>query len=108
MRLIDADLTRDEVSQYITTWKCKDCLKGGGEQFVMAVDDIAYLPTVDAEPVKHARWVKTGRTNGYGDTEYKCLNCQSVIYVPDDSMIVREKYCFNCGCKMTLKDGESK
>lgn len=72
---------------------------------VIAATDCAECKK-DAEPVKHARWVKTGRTNGYGETEYKCSNCQASIYVPDGSLIAREKYCFNCGCKMTLKDGE--
>ena len=49
-----------------------------------------------------AKWIKTGRTNGYDETEYKCSNCQASIYVPDGSLIAREKYCYNCGAEITV------
>lgn len=100
MRLIDADALKASIEE-------KDRYNLGGTNRIIVCGMLDDAPTIDAEPVKHARWVKTGRTNGYGDTEYKCLNCQSVIYVPDDCMIVGEKHCFNCGCKMALKDGEN-
>ena len=93
MGLIDADLTRDEVSQYITTWKCKDCLKGGGEQFVMAVDDIAYLPIVDAEPVKHGHWIIID------DVEKFLAKCSECGRVEDTRLIKDYPYC-HCGAKM--------
>ena len=49
-----------------------------------------------------AKWIKTGRTNGYDETEYKCSNCQVSIYVPNGSLIAREKYCYNCGAEITV------
>ena len=49
-----------------------------------------------------AKWIKTGRTNGYDETEYKCSNCQASIYVPNGSLIAREKYCYNCGAEITV------
>lgn len=45
-RLIDADM---DVNDYIETWDC-NCITGGS-QTVMAVDDLSYLPTIDAVPV---------------------------------------------------------
>lgn len=44
-RYIDADV---EVSKYVTVWDC-DCSEFG-EQTVMAVDDLHYLPTADVAP----------------------------------------------------------
>jgi hypothetical protein len=44
-RYIDADV---EVSKYVTVWDC-DC-SDFGEQTVMAVDDLHYLPTADVAP----------------------------------------------------------
>jgi hypothetical protein len=44
-RYIDADV---EVSKYVTVWDC-DCSEFG-EQTVMAVDDLHYLPTADVVP----------------------------------------------------------
>lgn len=46
MRLIDADI---DVNDYVETWDC-NCITGG-IQTVMAVDDLSYLPTIDAVPV---------------------------------------------------------
>lgn len=51
MRLIDAD---QDVSHYIETWDCHDC-NGNGRQRVMAVDDLQYLPAIDAVPVVRCR-----------------------------------------------------
>jgi hypothetical protein len=49
-RYIDADV---EVSKYVTVWDC-DCSEFG-EQTVMAVDDLHYLPTADVAP--RAEWI---------------------------------------------------
>ncbi len=55
-----------------------------------------------------AKWIKTERVNGYDEAEYKCSNCKASIYVPDDSLIARERYCYNCGAEMTeVKDNET-
>lgn len=103
MRLINANLTRDEVSRYITTWKCKDCLKDGGEQLVMAVDDIAYLPIIDAKPIVHAHWIeKTEWYHGIGRIHCTCSNCgYTVDYKPGSRGDGRGgKFCDDCGAKM--------
>ena len=66
---------------------------------------IDYQPTIDAEPVKHGRWLSytgthyTGKENEYGDPEYKehifyvCSNCRR-------KTVVREHFCPNCGARM--------
>lgn len=50
--------------------------------------------TVD--PVKHGRWVDTGRADYYLNKEYRCSCCNSVDYMSSP-------YCYNCGARM---DGE--
>ena len=60
---------------------------------------------VEAEPVRHGRWLSytgthyTGKENEYGDPEYKehiffvCSNCRR-------KTVVRENFCPNCGARM--------
>lgn len=69
MRLIDTDI---DVSKYITTWKC-DCSEYG-KQYVMAIDDLRYLPTVDL-PVRHGKWVHDGQRYEGGVDWYHCSVC---------------------------------
>ena len=61
----------------------------------------SYSSTSSSNKIQ-AKWIKTGRTNGYDETEYKCSNCQASIYVPDGSLIAKEKYCYNCGAEITV------
>lgn len=42
------------LNDYATTWKC-DCSQHG-EQIVMAIDDLNYLPTADVQEDRHAQW----------------------------------------------------
>ena len=81
MRLIDVDI---DVNDYVETWDC-NCITGG-IQTVMAVDDLSYLPTVDAVPVVHGKWDRT-------TSDYECSNCQ----YPMDYIT---PYCPNCGARM--------
>lgn len=54
----------------------------------------------DAEPVRHGKWIHTGRLNIYGGTELECDQCHDKVMVqhPED-----EWFCRHCGAKM---DGE--
>ena len=52
MKLIDPKMSLDTIKSYIEVWDCDGCLTDGGTQHnVMAVDDLQYLPTIEAEPV---------------------------------------------------------
>lgn len=62
-------------------------------------------PTIDAEPVKHGRWV--GSADGYADGElvYDMWECSECGYDADGADEKPDwNYCPNCGAKM---DGES-
>lgn len=90
MRLIDPKMSIDTIKSYIEVWDCKGCLPYGETQHnVMAVDDLEYLPTIEAEPVRHGRWVQ--RRNG----EYHCTNCGR-----EEKFIFQKNYCPMCGARM--------
>ena len=54
--------------------------------------------TVD--PVKHGRWVDTGRADYYLNKEYRCSCCNSVDYMSSP-------YCYNCGARMDSEQNVS-
>ena len=60
------------------------------------------LPTVDAEPVRHGKWLCT-------DDLYEIAYCSECKYDADEPwglVIERLKYCPNCGAKMGAKRKE--
>ena len=91
MRIIDADYVKSKLN--------KSALGGHLHYYVCGVIDDA--PTIDAEPVKHARWVWDSNAPHREHGAYKCSNCGC-------HSDFEENYCYNCGYKMDLKDGETK
>jgi len=98
MRLIDADkLLRDTVyntmrAPYITK------------------RDVEEAPTVDAEPVRHGRWIEAqipANTTGHGGVGqdkkkgWLCSNCRCAF---DAKLLWCDHYCPNCGAEM---DGDT-
>ena len=65
------------------------------------MDAIWNAPTVDAEPVRHGRWI----LHRLGDEYFKCSVCgyQQKAY----AMSLHFKYCTNCGAKMDGGDGNA-
>lgn len=62
-------------------------------------DDLRQMPTIDAVPVKHGKWVEHGEPNSSGEYEKwfdKCSVCGEVG-------LCEYRYCPNCGAQM---DGE--
>ena len=96
MRLIDADALKDRFKLRID-WLKKDvhdeCSKGlfwGAETDVDLIDE---MPTVDAEPVRHAKVVTvTGR---YHMMHQECSYCGGELRWKEYPI-----YCPNCGAKM--------
>lgn len=106
MRLIDPKMSLDTIKSYIEVWDCKGCLPYGETQHnVMAVDDLQYLPTIEAEPVRHGRWKGwttskfTGKYKDYDEPEFKdyiyytCSECYR-------KSAIQELYCPQCGARM--------
>ena len=65
-----------------------------------AIDALYALPSAEAEPVKHGRWIPV--TNGRGG--FECSICHSYAPSYQDGVEWLSLYCPNCGAKMDLKE----
>lgn len=77
------------------------------EKRKIITDLVNGIPTVDATPVVHGRWVKmTGMMPPEYHGHYECSECQWHVKGLRNSWTREEEmnYCPNCGAKM---DGES-
>lgn len=94
MRLIDADEYRKRIDHYPPD--IRDIAK----------KELRYVKTIDAEPVKHGRWIKQKYEDTDGSTIYgwECSVCgEGVVWRTDDDLNI-EKFCYNCGTKMDLEE----
>lgn len=88
MRLIDAD----KLKAHYAWWE------GGTREMTMGeakkdFDTIIDLqPTIEAEPIKHGRWID----RGYMKVGFNCSVCGAYV------ISGKENYCPNCGAKMDL------
>lgn len=69
-----------------------------GGNLVVYKDDIENAPTIEAEPVRHGRWIKKQEKDTFAGYlySYKCSECGRIEKC-------KEPYC-NCGAKM---DGDT-
>ena len=100
MRLIDADAI-PYTMLYKESW-----LKGTGVEeqgvFKSAIDA---MPTIEAEPIKHGRWIKErvhNLHNGEKRNARECSECGAIYFVYDMANAIGEvpRYCPNCGARM--------
>ena len=91
-RLIDADALKYEPlpkgDRNYRTYNLDDAYDDGYDD---AFTDIRNAPTIDAEPVRHGKWIEKC-TGGWHF--YRCSECG---YVEWDTLT---KYCPNCGARM--------
>lgn len=77
---------------------------GEANEAVVTVAEINNAPTIEAEPVKHGRWVEAVRwirTDGHKKSLRwkRCSNCGFRVKPK-----FAKNYCPNCGAKMDLED----
>lgn len=89
MRLIDA-------------WKLCEYANNLKDKQVDA-NDIMRFPTVDAEPIRHGRWVKNDEYSDEieGHIIYECSECGELY---DWFDVPEHRYCRHCGAKMDLPE----
>lgn len=88
MRLIDAD-----------SLETHEIYEGEWVRVVYA-DDIDNAPTIDAEPVRHGRWIER---KSYPGVACYCSECNYKNYgrpYQNTYFIVPYNFCPNCGAKM--------
>lgn len=89
-RLIDADEFMKEIRKWL----------GNETDFRSLQEVIAGMPTIEAEPVKHGKWVIAKDKDGFAMWD-ACSSCgHGLHYVCEGK---RFPYCPNCGARM---DGE--
>lgn len=102
MRLIDADALEDVLVNH-GFYYCNesDYSDGVAWGFLLARDDVRETPTIDAEPIRHGKWILTNKPNIYGGTTIKCSVCgyEGVIAHIED-----HHYCWVCGAKMEIEN----
>ena len=97
-RLIDADEVRKKAFVDQET----------GEILVY-LEDIDNVPTIEAEPVKHGKWLCEWDSR-MGTTEVTCSVCKTsreligcYVGIHGEHLYDKDNYCPNCGARM---DGE--
>lgn len=100
-RLIDADALREHMyhEAFETDSGLQKWDSGLWIRYKMFEDILNTEITIDAEPVRHGRWIKNER---YSDeierhTVYECSECGELCYWFDVS---EHKYCRHCGARM--------
>jgi hypothetical protein len=87
-RYIDADAI-DKMYVPIAPVLCGDDVH---YEWVAFVEDINELPTVDAEPVRHGKWIEYPTADGMN----QCSACGILRFGESN-------YCPNCGARMDEK-----
>ena len=91
-RLIDSDVLKDQIEEWLDC--VGDVVIGKSLSYYAelqgCIDD---CPTVDAEPVRHGKWI-FGETNGH--SWMKCNQCLT----SQDGQTACFTYCPSCGCRM--------
>lgn len=99
MRLIDADA----LMKYPIRINHYD-KENGNEDFVLGIESVLEyadnLPTVEAEPLRHGRWV-SGEIITFGGRETAPLCCSECLKVAFGEQWT---YCPNCGARMDGDD----
>lgn len=93
-RLIDAD----KLKAHYAWWK-----DAGNADMRDAFDTIVDLqPTVDAEPIKHGRWILNSQ---YGT---ECSECGTAMFeiVGAPYTTFEPNYCPNCGARMDAQEDQ--
>lgn len=102
MRLIDAEVFKELVESWLKIYKSSIDYQTGVQKSLHMID---VIPTVDAEPVVHARW---GVEIDTGAEMYVCSSCKCRMIKKDYDRATgtnAKSFCPYCGAKM---DGEEK
>lgn len=106
MRIIDADALIESIKHGLWDW---ETINGIESRTVLeqTIQDIRNEPTIDAEPVRHGKWIELNTESGIFMTydEVKCSECGFVEFF--NKGWERFKYCPTCGAKMDEVTDES-
>ena len=97
MQLISAEGAKAEFRKVsVSLVADSDWMKGYKTGLIAAAEAIDEMPTIEAEPVKHGRWIKPTKINGRNFSIPHCSVCEDVPCGVNENT----HYCPNCGAKM--------
>lgn len=93
VRLIDANALMEKVCG---NCQQKDCVPDATDTVYgcMFAESVEEANTIEAEPVRHGRWIEDGEICGID--KYKCSLCGGEV----GGLLDNTKYCCFCGAKM--------
>lgn len=104
MRMIDADALKAKLKIGTNTATYSDYCNGYSDARQVDLDAIDAAPTIDAEPVRHGRWIDTPLPNS---RVAKCSLCGFWQRTNGDDKTGKHlihnaiyRYCAGCGAKM--------
>ena len=102
MRLIDADALSKKWQEVLDE-KADEKGTLAYITFELFIDRLKEEPTIEAEPVRHGRWIGAPLC---GNDNCRCSACGSWHNIHANLHgEIMQKYCPNCGAKMDIKDG---
>lgn len=104
MRLIDADVVIENIDGWLNC--VGNVMIGKGHPYTwVLMGCIEDAPTIEAEPVKHGRWVEKPLDN-FRKVEVQCSMCgwRGVDNYDSYVDICDFNYCPNCGAKMDAEE----
>lgn len=98
MRIIDADALIESIKHGLWDW---ETVNGIESRTVLeqTIQDIRNEPTIDAEPVRHGKWI--GKPIG-GYSTVRCSECGDVFLENNGKW----NYCPSCGAKMDEEEND--
>ena len=95
-RLIDANALRDKLQKEIdkASPPFNDVIGSIRCGVRLARNIVEDEPTIDAEPVRHAKWIESDEYDEFSGRLYRCSNCNTFVIGDIDN------YCPFCGARM--------
>lgn len=98
MKLIDADALIDALCRACSDGIIDDECYGGGCGFMYIIKS---MPKIDAEPVRHGKWLPVSLPDANDNAWYECSVCGTHEEMATGAFHNNEvKRCWKCGAKM--------
>lgn len=90
-RLTDVDMCIAKIKDMPVTYDA--------ETVQRCIEIVSNAPTIDAEPVRHGKWIRQTDTR-FGEMLNDILICSECNIAFSTLSMIRRSYCPNCGARM--------
>lgn len=106
-RLIDLDEAHERIIKYVCQNICDEPRGCSYCRASDAIDALYEMPTVDAEPVRHGKWIHNKWSEMRHDYDCSLCGCRITGVDPFSLSATAYYYCPECGAKMNEEEGEN-